>query len=92
MNVLGILEGRGVLTCGDETAEAAYHITVRQRGDVREASGFIRASTPALFAALKHRQPILRLEDGGEIIVMPTQVDMASGAAEVLVSGPVPGF
>lgn len=92
MAVLGRINGRGTLITKGDEASVSYDITITQSGGLKEASGSIIGGPSDIFAAFNASESLLRLEKGGEIKLIITQIGTPGGEAQVMVSGPVPGF
>lgn len=92
MKKLGELSGDGRLILTDREVDVSYRITVWSDGRLAQANGTIEASGRDIFDAFARDTLTLRLAGGGEVQVIITNADPASGRGAIQVSGPVPGF
>ena len=93
MAYLGTIRGRATITVGDnDIGEVGYSISVFRPRQLTEARGHITGPGSILMAAMQARGATLRLEGGETVDVIVTNYRMPSDRAEIIVSGPVPGF
>lgn len=94
MTRLGTIKGTGQVLSGDEMlGEAEYSISVYESRNLKEARGHISADDDLLWAIFQlDGHATLRLEDGGSIDFLITNMAIGVGPAEIQVSGEVPGF
>ncbi len=90
---LGTIEGYGqIIAGGNDLGEVGYSISVFRPRQLTEARGHITGPGSILMAAMQARGATLRLEGGETVDVIVTNYRMPSDRAEIIVSGPVPGF
>ncbi len=89
---LGTIRGTGTLYVNDESVGTVdYSISVFQARVIKDARGSISGDPKALIAAFNAGESTLHLEDGGEVKIIITNHTIG-GPAQIVVSGPVPGF
>ena len=90
---LGTIRGRATITASDnELGKVGYSISVFRPRFVTEGHGYIMGPSEALQTAMQAGGVVLTLEDGETVSVIVTHVSMQEDRADIMVSGPVPGF
>ena len=90
---LGTIRGRAAIAASDnELGEVGYSITVFRPRFVTEAHGYITGPSKVLQTAMQAGGAVLTLEGGQTVSVIVTHFSMQEGRADIMVSGPVPGF
>ncbi len=94
MTHLGSLKGTGFLRIGDEGLEPVeYRIDVYRPRHLLEGRGFIRAAPGMIWEAYQSKDALtLQLEDGETLEIVIASVRAESGQANVVTSGPIPGY
>lgn len=93
MRKLGTLTGEGSLTLSDGTATAVtYRIDVTEIGATKSGAGMLEGD-PSIMMVIAHStdSPVLTLSDGRTLDVRLRRT-RSDGTADILSSGPIPGF
>lgn len=92
MRRLGAVSGRGTAVYDDQTAIVDYEIAVYAEGGLKSARGSIGAPWRTLNDVFRSKAAKLTLESGGSVDFFITRYGAPDDVAEIVVSGPVPGF
>lgn len=84
------VEGSGRLLIGkQDLGKVEFHISVNDRGPLRDASGTVYASHDVLWQAFNADRTTLKLDDGQEVTVLIMNFN-GGDSAHIEISGPPP--
>lgn len=89
---IGGIHGKGQAHFKGKSAEIEYNVSVYDDGYLKHGNGTVRAPWKVLMEMMNANEAQLELRDGERMTFMVKRFSPPEDVADIVVSGPVPGF